>query len=225
MKTSLKGLIEIASHEAIVTTPYKDIKGIWTVGIGHTKMAGLPDPEVNRREYSLKEVFDIFAKDMVKFETRVNDAVKVPIAQHEFDALVSFDFNTGGIYKAKLTRSLNAGDHIGAAQGFMGWLKPAVLKDRRLKEQALFARGIYSANGKAPLTPVDSNGKPLYSRAKLVDVESILKSLEPSQQPPVAVETPVVDELEKVISFTEADLAKITLLDLYKALKTLNGDD
>lgn len=225
MKTSLKGLIEIASHEGIVNYPYKDTKGIWTVGIGHTKMAGLPDPAINKREYSVKEIFEIFAKDMAKFEARVNDAVKVPITQHEYDALVSFDFNTGGIYKAKLTQLLNKGDHIGAAQGFMGWVKPPELRGRRLKEQTLFAKGIYSAGGKANLIPADSNGKPLYNRGKPIDVESILKSLEPSQQPPVVQPEPILEELESVISFTKADLSKITLLDLYKALKTLNGDD
>jgi len=225
MKTSLKGLIEIASHEGVVNYPYKDTKGIWTVGIGHTKMAGAPDPEANKREYSVKEIFDIFARDMAKFEARVNDAVKVPVTQNEFDALVSFDFNTGGIYKANLTKLLNKGDHIGAAQAFMGWLKPPEITGRRKKEQALFAKGIYSANGKVSLIPADSNGKPLYNRAKPLDVTPYLNPSEPSVQPPVAQPEPIVEELEKVISFTKEDLSKITLLDLYKALKTLNGDD
>ena len=45
----------------------------------------------------LSEIFGIFTADLATFEKRVNKAVKVPVAQHEFDALTSFDFNTGGI--------------------------------------------------------------------------------------------------------------------------------
>ncbi|MEP2947392.1 MAG: hypothetical protein ABJN11_14115 [Lentilitoribacter sp.] len=45
MKTSERGLAEIASHEGIVMSKYKDSVGVWTIGIGHTKNAGAPDPE------------------------------------------------------------------------------------------------------------------------------------------------------------------------------------
>ena len=42
---SLDGLLEIVSHEAIVTSRYRDVVGVWTIGIGHTKHAGGVDPE------------------------------------------------------------------------------------------------------------------------------------------------------------------------------------
>jgi lysozyme len=45
MKVSTRGLAEIASHEGIVTSRYKDSVGVWTLGIGHTASAGSPDPE------------------------------------------------------------------------------------------------------------------------------------------------------------------------------------
>lgn len=47
-----------------------------------------------------------------------NEAVTVRLEQHEFDALVSFDFNTGGIYRANLTKQLNTGNRVKAAQSF-----------------------------------------------------------------------------------------------------------
>ncbi|MCP3656867.1 MAG: lysozyme, partial [Herbaspirillum sp.] len=72
-------------------------------------------------------------------------AIKVPLEQHEFDALVSFDFNTGGIHRAKLTKAINAGDKSGA--GFMGWLKPPEIRKRRTAEMKLFQGGDYDANG------------------------------------------------------------------------------
>jgi lysozyme len=44
MKTSNKGLLEIAEHEGLVPAPYFDTKNVLTFGIGHTKMAGGIDP-------------------------------------------------------------------------------------------------------------------------------------------------------------------------------------
>ena len=85
MKASIQGIIEIASHEAIVDMPYRDSKGIWTIGVGHTANAGPPDPSRMQkgRRIAMSEVFKIFATDLSKFERRVNKAVKVPVAQHE----------------------------------------------------------------------------------------------------------------------------------------------
>src|SRR3990167_5343865 len=99
MKTSTLGLIEIASHEGIVPMPYRDVKGIWTFGVGHTKAAGKPDPATLPKGEAapIEAVFDVFRRDIARFEDRVNRAVKVPLAAHEFDALVSFDYNTGGL--------------------------------------------------------------------------------------------------------------------------------
>src|SRR5690554_8022217 len=105
MKVSDRGLAFIAGHEGVVPYPYRDSVGVWTFGIGHTASAGAPNPAGMTRgvERPLEEVFATFRRDIAKFEARVNAAVKVPLAQHEFDALVSFDFNTGGIHRAKLT--------------------------------------------------------------------------------------------------------------------------
>lgn len=172
-KTSLEGLAEIAGHEGIVLQPYKDSVGVWTLGIGHTAMDGIP-PDPSKmdptRSITVEEAFDIFAKSIVKYERRVNDAVKVPLTQNQFDALVSFDYNTGGIDRAQLTKALNEGNLALAAQRFMGWVKPPEIKGRRLKEQRLFRDGVYSNNGKASVIPTDGKGKPLYSRGVQMDV-------------------------------------------------------
>lgn len=49
----------------------------------------------------------------------------VPTTQNEFDALVSFHYNTGAIHRATLTRKHKAGDHDGAAAEFARWNKAA----------------------------------------------------------------------------------------------------
>ena len=133
MKTSNKGLLEIAEHEGIVPAPYFDSVGVLTYGIGHTKSAGGIDPATMDRampadiEAAIDHALDVFRDDVGKYESRVNSAIKVPLSQYQFDALVSFDFNTGGIHRAKLTRRINAGD-AGA-------------------EMRLFKAGDYDANG------------------------------------------------------------------------------
>lgn len=186
MKTSTKGMIEIASHEGIVPMPYRDSVGVWTWGIGHTKAAGEPNPATMARGvgHPIPEVFATFKRDLAKYEHRVNDAVKVPLKQHEFDALVSFDFNTGGIYRAKLTAALNAGDRVGAAAKFMGWKKPPEIIPRRKKEQALFRDGTYSSGGMANVYTASASGKVNWGSSRRVNVAKLLGEPAPEPVPP-----------------------------------------
>lgn len=171
MKTSDKGVLAIAVHEGIVPAPYLDSVGVWTFGIGHTASAGAPDPSNLPRgnpenvDAVLPEVFEVFRRDLEKFEARVNAAVKVPLEQHEFDALVSFDFNTGGIHRAKLTQHLNNGDRAAAARGFMGWLKPPEIRSRREGEMKLFRDGFYPS-GMVSVFGVTASNKPDFRQVR-----------------------------------------------------------
>ncbi|MWB77941.1 hypothetical protein GLS40_07900 [Pseudooceanicola sp. 216_PA32_1] len=89
---------------------------------------------------------------------KVNGAIKVPLRPHRFDALVSFDLNAGGIFRALLTKAINSGDLSG--DGVRGWLEPKSIIDRREDEQALFRTGNYDANGdKIAIWRVDENGR------------------------------------------------------------------
>ena len=166
MKTSPRGVLEIAEHEGIVLGPYLDSVNVKTWGVGHTASAGPPDPailpHVDTRQWSSQQVeaellriLAQFDKDLGIYERRVNKYITAPLKQHQFDALVSFDFNTGGIWhKSKVTGTMrqsnivtqiNMGDMSG--KGFMGWVKPPEVVKRRRAEQALFRSGNYDANG------------------------------------------------------------------------------
>jgi lysozyme len=64
--------------------------------------------------------------------------------QNQFDALVSFHYNTGKIAASTLGRLHKAGDHVGAAAEFAKWIyndgKPiAGLRNRRADEARLYA--------------------------------------------------------------------------------------
>lgn len=176
MKLSQAGLLEIIAHEAVVLTRYRDIAGVWTIGIGHTRAAGRPDPARIRRQWTLAEVLALFRRDISRYEAEVRQAVRVPLDPHEFDALVSFHFNTGGIARADLTRSLNAGDRAKAAAEFMNWSKPAAIVPRRLMEQRLFAEGYYGASGEAMIYPATGDGRVDFASGRSIDLRPDVKA-------------------------------------------------
>lgn len=172
MRLSRAGAKELIGHEAIVPMRYRDSVNVWTIGVGHTKAAGPPDPKAFTGTMSMKGVFDLFVKDVQRYVDDVNAAVTANVTQTEFDALVSFHFNTGRIRTASLTKSINAGNKQKAAEQFMNWKKPSSIIGRRKKEQKLFATGAYSNGGKANVYPATSDGDVQWSQGKQVDLES-----------------------------------------------------
>lgn len=173
MHLSDKGLMALISHEGIVQSRYKDSVGVWTIGVGHTAMAGGIDPAKFAGTLTMKEVFDLLRVDVAKYEAAVNRTVKVPVKQHQFDALVSFHYNTGAIGKATLVKRLNAGDIAGAGDGFNNWLKPKEITDRREAEQELFRTGKYPAPF-ATVYPATPQGKVLWKQGRRIDLAKAL---------------------------------------------------
>lgn len=189
MKLSDRGLLEICEHEGIVPAPYLDSTGVWTYGVGHTQAAGGVDPRSMPRgmpanlDGAIDEALRVFREDVAKYEARVNKAFPVPLTQHQFDALVSWDFNTGGAtWRApksgkpcKLVQEVNAGDFSG--NGFFGWLRPPEVKKRRTAEARLFQTGDYDANGdQIAIWNVDAAGR-IRGRHSVISGAEILKRM------------------------------------------------
>lgn len=150
MQTSDRGLFALAIREADVLSTYLDIKKIPTIFCGHTKAAGAPIPLMGMKG-TIQESLDVFRRDIRAAELAVERAVKVPLKQHEFDALVSFHHNTGAVAKASLTKALNAGDREKAGALFMNWCKPAALTARRRSERDMFLYAIYPDTTRIPV--------------------------------------------------------------------------
>lgn len=214
MKSSDRGLLEIAEHEGIVPAPYYDSVGVLTYGIGHTKNAGGIDPADLPRgmpadlDGAIDRAIEVFRRDVETYEARVNDAIKVPLAQHQFDALVSFDLNTGGIYRANLTKAINAGDPD-ASRNFFGWLRPPEIRKRRTAEKRLFDTGDYDHNGdEIAIWRVDERGK-LRGVLKTITGAELLARMQRPTEPTVAVN--VHDDaalIEKIHALTSSHLAR-----------------
>lgn len=173
MRTSTAGLMALIGHEGIVLSKYRDSKGVWTIGVGHTNAAGYPDPATFQGELMLGEAIGLFRHDVMKYEAQVAKAVTVPLKQHEFDALVSFHYNTGAIGKASFVKKLNAGDRAGAIKGIMDWRKPAEIIDRRTAERDLFKTGKYPAPY-ANLYPATKSGAVEWGKGKRIDLRTVM---------------------------------------------------
>jgi lysozyme len=151
MQVSPRGVAFIAAHEGVVTHAYRDVAGVWTIGVGHTAAAGPPRP-VAGMTISRDAAFDILARDLAKFELRVGRTLgnARTFPQHVFDGAVSFDFNTGAIHRASWVRSLKAGDIAGARRQLAAWNKAGGrvvrgLVRRREAEARLILDGAYGA--------------------------------------------------------------------------------
>jgi lysozyme len=192
MQTTDRGRLALVRHEGIVPGPYRDARGVWTFGIGHTADAGPPDPATMPRgmpadlDAGIREAFRLFRSDLPRYEAEVQRAVTAPLAPHEFDALVSFHFNTGGIARAQLTKLLNAGDRAAAAEAFLNWRRPASVIPRREAERDMFRHGRYPT-GTIPVWAVDQNGRIDFSRPirRLTEAE-VLELLRPQPVPVAA---------------------------------------
>lgn len=118
MKISSAGLALTKGHEGCRLKAYLDTGDVWTIGWGHTR--GVKEGDTCTQEQAdawLNEDNDIAERD-------VNELVKVPLTQNQFDALVDFVFNIGRTQFATSTllRKLNAGDYVGAANQFGRWI-------------------------------------------------------------------------------------------------------
>ncbi len=135
------------------------VKGTLTIGYGHTNDAKHPLKIRKGLIVSKEEAMDILNVDLNDCEDRVSRAVRVPISDNQFAALVSFDFNTGAIFKASFVKALNRGEYDAVRPGLMQWVKSKGktlrgLVRRREAEGALFTRKDV-ARKVAPVPPGD----------------------------------------------------------------------
>jgi lysozyme len=152
MKMSAAGRALLIQREGFKTKAYKDTKGIWTIGVGHTAAAGAPIP-VPGMTISRAQVDEILAKDLPHYEQLVERNVRVPLTQGQFDALVSLAFNIEAAVSQKSTiiKRLNAGNYRGAADAILMWNKPPEIRKRRMGEYRQFVAA----------TPAEATGAPV----------------------------------------------------------------
>ncbi|TCD06201.1 lysozyme [Erythrobacteraceae bacterium CFH 75059] len=114
----------------------------WTIGWGATGPEIGPDTVWTQDQCDQR-----LAADLARYAAEVARALAgAATTQEQFDALVSFHYNTGAIGRATLTRKHREGDYAGAAAEFGRWTRAGgrVLRGlvrRRAAEAALYAAG------------------------------------------------------------------------------------
>src|SRR6266853_2866911 len=157
MKTSPNGRKLIESFEGLILQSYDDyndhivhdgetVHGVLTIGYGHTSAAGPPIVHIGQT-LSKDEADQILAADLGRVEGEVNKLVKVALNQNQFDALVSFHFNTGALGHSSALPLLNEGKYSEAADHLLLYNKQTIhgvshvvagLITRRKAEHELF---------------------------------------------------------------------------------------
>lgn len=141
MKISAEGIALIKKFEGCELVSYQDSVGVWTIGYGHTK--GVKEGmEINKQEAD-----DMLMHELTEYEGYINDYVKVPLSQSQFDALVAWVYNLGptNLKSSTLLKELNAGNYEEAPNQIKRWNKAGgeVLKGlvRRREAEALLFVG------------------------------------------------------------------------------------
>ncbi|WP_108882213.1 glycoside hydrolase family protein [Anderseniella sp. Alg231-50] len=143
MRTSQAGIGLIKNYESLRLDAHDvEGKGKLTIGYGHYNdpgvAAGMIITEAQAEAY-LRE-------DLRKHEKQVSRAVKVPLTQNQFDALVSFSFNTGAPADDSVYEEINKGNFDKAMVEWSGWRNFGTqfyggIKKRRNDEIELFMGG------------------------------------------------------------------------------------
>ena len=209
MQLSERGYRKIQSYEGYgkwlpdgSCTAYREkINGkldIPTLGYGCTK-------NVEMGMVWTKEQADAALKaEIAGHEARVTRLVTVELNQNEFDALVSFDFNTGALGKSSVLKLLNAGDRGGAAKAFalynrFGGMRCEALVARRADEAALFLEPIEPATESTMPQQPEKSPDPLHPAIPMTAAVGAGAALQTLPAPPAAV----TDTLSQVTAWSD----------------------
>ncbi len=137
----------IKEFEGFEPKAYRDHVGIWTIGYGTTKAAGVGIDPKDGMSITQDDAERYLQLAVQKFAAQIEDMIDVPVNDNQFGALVSLAYNIGpgSLAKSTVMKRLNAGDYQGAADAFAMWNKAggkvlAGLTRRRAAERDLFLK-------------------------------------------------------------------------------------
>lgn len=143
---SINGIIFLRQLEGCRLKAYPDSGGVWTIGVGNTYYEdGSP---VKKGDVITQERADYLLRIFVgQIENYINNLVKVPLTQNQFDALVAHIYNIGypSFKKSTMLKLLNAGEYGMAADQILRWNRVdgqvnKGLVNRTIKERELFLK-------------------------------------------------------------------------------------
>ncbi|CAL2093270.1 glycoside hydrolase family protein [Tenacibaculum sp. 190524A05c] len=152
LSTSWKGKLFIKDWEKFL--PQKDDNDgadNCTIGYGHLIHTGKCDGSASEKPFdnglTEEEALALFNKDILIREKRIKNKVKVPLYQHEFDAIVSYVYNLGIGEITELFKLINEKKYEEAVTEISSKGGEGIQKRRR-REQKMFKLGVYDSYNK-----------------------------------------------------------------------------
>ncbi|MGP9788930.1 glycoside hydrolase family protein [Roseinatronobacter sp. NSM] len=153
MQTSAQGVAFKKRHEGDVLKAYRCPAGVWTVGVGLTAASGVVKPHAGMKITAAESTRLLQLALRRNYEPAVRAAM--PRAkQHEFDAGVSFHFNTGAIARASWVKRWVERNWDATRTALLAWNKgggrvlPGLTR-RREEEYRLLRHGDYGQGVRA----------------------------------------------------------------------------
>lgn len=139
-KMDAAGLDFLAIEEGLRLKPYRDSKGIPTIGIGNTYYENGNRVTMNDPAITKERAIELFKNVLDHYEVTVWSVTRDDIIQNQFNALVSICYNIGvnGFKGSTLLSLVNKNpQHPQITEAFKMWRKPNLL-ERRKREAKLY---------------------------------------------------------------------------------------
>ena len=223
MRTSPAGIALIKRHEGLRLGAYKDAAGVLTIGYGHTTFV-IPNQKITQQEADV-----LLIHDLKNAEACIHKHAKRPLTQQQFDALVSFQFNTGGFKPGNgIYRAVNASQDDRVDDEMRRWIhitragkkiKLAGLVTRRGDEAALWLSGSSAADpatadptaavtvitGDSTSTPSEPTARPVASSPGVATASGITVA---------AVASETAQQLQPLAAYSTAITTAFIILSL-----------
>ena len=148
-------MVLIKSFEGFRPRAVKDADGRWIIGYGHKASAreGLTVAEADAEL--------LLQYDLLPVVKALNEQVREPLNQHQFDALASFAISIGvdRFLGSDVLQCLNEGHAGQAADALIGWPEDRSIDDRLRRRAA--ERALFVANPGSPVTLAELLAAPL----------------------------------------------------------------
>lgn len=175
---SKKSILEIASHEGLCRSSYRDSVGVLTWSMGITNATGHKVERYLANPQTLERCLEVYLWALQKYVNDVDQTFKgYNLTEAQRAAAISFHYNTGAIKRATWVKEWKEGKVQKAKLSIMDWNKPSEIIGRRKKERDLFFDGKWSGDGTVTEYEATAKGQLIFKSAKKTNISEALNKV------------------------------------------------